>query len=242
MALSVTSLGHEQSLTTRHMAALRERHPKIQFMPASLKILVASVRGGIVHCQQADGSLRILALASTGAINAYGFRIKPSAWKGALPAFRRRPRMMAHHDWAWPIGRWDIRQEVTEEGLMLEGWITAAEPGIQQKVLDGTLEEVSVTFLPLAEEKEDGDVPTVTKAKLYEASLVSLGADPDQWIEPMSQRLIMPRHSPHDSRSEVVAALRATRDALREHRGAVVERVGRSRRMAELVETLAKGV
>lgn len=221
--------------------------PGLRHLGARLLVLPASNDSGKIQLQDGKGRLGVRALVSTASLNAYGFKVLPSAYESALPAFRQRPVMLAYHDMSWPIGRWDQKQEITPDGLLLEGWISEAEPGIQTKVLDGTLAEASVTILPLAEQKIDG-VRVFTKVQLFEASLVPLGADPRTLVEP-TQRMTavapepaVPRVVNHSQDQEVVAGtLHAAREALEAWGGIVQERARRSRRVAEAAEILSRG-
>lgn len=154
-------------------------------LSAPVTVLAASNDNGKVIATGDDGRLRIRALVSTPRVNSYGFRIDPSAWPEAMPEFMQNPVMMAYHNWDMPIGRWD-KWEVTANGLVMEGWISAAEPGMQQKVLDGTVSRVSVGFWPMSEDKDEDDVTVVKKLKLMEASMVPIPADAGTMVEPLA--------------------------------------------------------
>lgn len=167
---------------------LLQQYPTLRFLDAGapLTVLAASNDGGRVIAKSDDGKLRIRSLVSTPRVNSYGFRIDPKAYVGALADFAANPVMLAYHRMDWPVGRWDTAQSVTPEGLVLEGWISASEPGIQEKVLDGTLGRASISFWTLGEEKDDDDVPVVTNLKLFEVSLVPVPADSGTMVEPLA--------------------------------------------------------
>lgn len=166
---------------------LMEEYPGLRVidLAAPVTILAASNDGGKVLAIGDDGRLRIRALVSTPRVNSYGFRIDPSAWPEAMPEFMQNPVMMAFHDWSRPIGRWD-KWEVTQAGLVMEGWISSSEPGMQQKVLDGTVSRVSIGFWPLSEDRDEDETPVVKKVKLMETSLVPIPADAGTMVEPLA--------------------------------------------------------
>lgn len=166
---------------------LQEQYPGLRFLDggAKLTVLAASSEGGKVIAKGDDGKLRIRSLVSTPRVNSYGFRIDPAAYVEAMADFAENPVMLAYHRGDWPVGRWDLSQSVTPEGLVLEGWISAAEPGIQEKVLDGTLGRTSIAFWPLGEEQGEDDVTVITKLRLFEVSLVPIPADSGTTVEPL---------------------------------------------------------
>lgn len=210
--------------------ALAQQFPGLRFLdaPAKLTVLAASSEGGKVIAKGDDGRLRIRSLVSTPRVNSYGFRIAPAAFVEAGPMFAENPVMLAYHRGDWPVGRWDEGWTVTENGLVLEGWISAAEPQIQEKVLDGTLGRTSIAFWPLGEEQDDDDVTVITKLRLFEVSLVPIPADAGTMVEPLKAPepalaapalAVVERERVQDEDHEVVAlgvadACRATLGAL----------------------------
>lgn len=131
--------------------------------------------------------LRIKGLASSGAKNRKGFRIRPSAWGPIVKRLNdkgRMPVMLFNHDDGIPVGRW-TKLTVTDSGLEAEGVV------VDQKYADlcesGVIRELSVRFLPLkAERNEDGVPEVVGIGDLPEISLVSVPADEDAQINTLA--------------------------------------------------------
>jgi HK97 family phage prohead protease len=231
-------------------AQLLAQYPNMKFLDGGepVKVLAAANDGVKLQARTEDGKLRIRALASTPTVNAYGFKIDQRAFVDAIPAFRLNPVMLAYHRMDWPVGRWDLSLSVSPEGFVAQGWVSAAEPAIQEKVLDGTLGRVSVAFLPLAWEEEDGQPMVITKLRLFEISLVPIPADAGTMVEPLadtppaSLETAQPLAQEQDKDEDADVLVLGVADACRVTLG-VMDTIGRASRIAAGLrrETIRKG-
>jgi HK97 family phage prohead protease len=127
------------------------------------------------------GRLPIRILASTEAVNDYGFIVENAALVGALEEFNSNPVILAYHDMKQPIGKGPSR--MTELGLVSDAFVSSGRPDIQTFVLDGTLSGASIAFNVNAQEDGEDNIPRVTKLSLIEISLVPAGANRDAYVE-----------------------------------------------------------
>lgn len=129
-----------------------------------------------------DGKLRIEGYATSGNLNRYGYRIKPSAWVGAFT--RKNPILLFNHDDNRPIGKVTEYEVHDDKGLFVRAEVTDSD--IAQKIDDGVLSEFSVRFRILSAHvvpHENKKILEVTKVDGYEVSVVSIPADPSAQFE-----------------------------------------------------------
>ncbi|MDR1454103.1 MAG: phage protease [Tannerella sp.] len=118
-------------------------------------------------------------------VNTYGFRMLTSG--ADLTEFRKNPVMLLdHNDWNLPIGRWEnIRVE--DGNILADAVFDMKDPRASQvagKVSDGFIRAASIGAWP-PDEVSDGAMlrypgqtgVTVTRWKVREASIVSIGAN-----------------------------------------------------------------
>lgn len=122
-------------------------------------------------------------ILSDESLNRYGYRVLTAGI--ALAAFKKNPVMLyGHNTWRPPIGRWENLR--VENGKLLADAVFDKEDEeakkLEAKVEQGIIKAVSIGFRVL-EHSEENVVrgqrrPTVTKAELYEASLVTVPGNP----------------------------------------------------------------
>jgi len=118
-------------------------------------------------------------------VNTYGFRMLTSG--ANLSEFRRNPVMLYNHDdWSYPIGRWEnIR---IEDGKIMADPVFDLKDDrgrlVSGKVEDNFIRMASIGAWPPEELSDDYSLkypgqtgPTVTKWKVREASIVTIGAN-----------------------------------------------------------------
>lgn len=133
-----------------------------------------------------DGRLWIESRVSTPAKNEYGIVVKPESFVGAMSKWREFPVMLAYHDMNRPVGRWP-EDELSDDGLILRGFVSSAAPDIQQLVRDEVLTATSISFWPKKEEwDEESKTLTILEMELLEVSLVPIPADRGTWVRELS--------------------------------------------------------
>ena len=126
--------------------------------------------------EKADGEFT--AIASSEIEDRQGEIVKQAGWN--LKNFKNNPVLLYMHDHAKPIGKatriW-VDKSGTKPLLKFKGFISDATDelkGYKKLVEDGILNSFSVGFRPL---EIDGN--EITKAELFEISLVSVPANPE---------------------------------------------------------------
>lgn len=131
------------------------------------------------------GRLPVHSLASTPDIDLGREIVLPSAFLSSIDRFAQRPVMLAYHDMAQPAGLWP-GQRISDDGLLLEGFVSGARPDIQQLVIDGVIAGASIGFNRKpggVEWDEDQEVLVFTDLDLWEVSLVPLPMNPSTYVE-----------------------------------------------------------
>lgn len=124
-------------------------------------------------------------VASTEAVNSYGYRVQADGWQ--LERYQANPVVLFGHDTSTPSAVIGSAENVRVEGGTLKARLVlvSAETNpvaeqVRRLFVDGALRAVSVGFraIDVQLEKQDGqDVPVVTKAELFEISVVPVPAD-----------------------------------------------------------------
>jgi HK97 family phage prohead protease len=120
-------------------------------------------------------------------IDSYGDVIKAGAFKKTLQDMQGRIAFCLQHDIRNPIGKILAIKE-DDKGLALEVKISDAEKGIQTKVKEGILKEMSIGYQVINAENatvEGQEVKLLTEIKLFEVSLVTIAANPLALVEEM---------------------------------------------------------
>ena len=120
----------------------------------------------------------IVGIASTEDSDRHGEVIKQDGW--ILDGYKKNPVVLAHHNsWYFPIGKTlDIAVEngkLMFKFVLTEATQEAREAG--QLVKEGILSTFSVGFRALERDPDDRSI--ITKAELYEISLVTIPANPN---------------------------------------------------------------
>lgn len=128
---------------------------------------------------QPEGTIEVLAVAY-GVVDDYGTRFVPGVFNESLE--QRLPTLAWAHSWNEPIGRATAWREA-DEGLYLRLRLDLHDdvPRARQawaQIESGTLDDVSVGFLRLADRTADDGVEEIVKAELDEVSVVLRGAVP----------------------------------------------------------------
>ena len=153
-------------------------------LTAHLTVVPSGNDGKRLKMRDDDGRLHIQGLVSTPDLDLDGEIVEPEAFRSSMPAFAQNPVMLAYHRMDWPVGLWDQKQEISEAGLFLSGWIGGSEVGIQEKVLDGVLKRASVGYFPKRVVwEEDEELWRITDLALFETSLVPIPANPGTFVE-----------------------------------------------------------
>ncbi|MEM6334515.1 MAG: HK97 family phage prohead protease [Planctomycetota bacterium] len=163
---------------------------------------VATSRGSLDWYQIPDGvrgvnqdRRSVDAVMSTPALDRYGERVEPSAYRKRMGSFLAAPRLLFNHDHDKPIGRWeDVR--LSEDGLIGTAIFDSSPEGELRfnQIVEGTLNSFSVAWLTHAwvmrdEQDEDGHTRKVrvfTDVELLECSLVTIPANPEALIRAAS--------------------------------------------------------
>lgn len=136
-------------------------------------------RTGEIRAPQDDGTFEVLAVAYD-VTDDYGTQFRKGVFTESLGD--RLPVIAWAHSWDEPIGRATGFREA-DEGLYLTarldigGSVRRADQALEQ-MRSGTLTDVSVGFMRLADETNDDGVTVITKGELDEVSVVLRGAVP----------------------------------------------------------------
>lgn len=127
------------------------------------------------------GLIAIQGWASTSQLDSYNDIVEPEAFRSSLSEFTERGTMLFMHDWyGVPIGKFNIvRIEV--EGLWVEGYIINTSQGrdVAEALKHSILNALSIGFsIKNYTMDTDTDVRTIHDLKLYEVSIVHVGANP----------------------------------------------------------------
>jgi HK97 family phage prohead protease len=165
---------------------IRQRGPAIPQIVVQGKLKVrpfAAGDGREVKALDEQGRLRIGTLASTPDIDEMGEIVEPTAFASSIEKFGENPMMLAYHDMGQPVGLWDDGQKITKGGLLLDGFVSAGRPDVQQLVLDGVLAHTSIGFFPREVEWDDRlEVMRITDLELIEVSLVPIPANRSTFV------------------------------------------------------------
>jgi len=120
-------------------------------------------------------------------VDSYGDVIKKGAFADTLERRKGRIAFCYQHDIWNPIGKIQSIEE-DEKGLKISVKLSEAEKDIATKIEEGILEEMSIGYRTLSEEKEvinEVEVNALTKIELFEISLVTIAANPLARIDGM---------------------------------------------------------
>ena len=115
-----------------------------------------------------------------GNVDSYGDVINKGAFTKTLMERKDRIAFAYMHDIYNPIGKIQVIEE-QEKGLWIEVKLSAAEKGIQTKVKEGILKELSIGYREINSTDavvEEKPVRHLNEVMLYEVSLVTLAANP----------------------------------------------------------------
>jgi HK97 family phage prohead protease/HK97 family phage major capsid protein len=121
--------------------------------------------------------------ASKPDVDSYKEIVKPDAFNESLPEFMRHPMMLYMHDWyGMPVGM-VTSVEVREEGIWVEFKIFQTTEGRNLIICirEGLIDSLSIGFSVAKdgyEFDEESGIGTITKGRLLEVSVVTLGACP----------------------------------------------------------------
>lgn len=139
------------------------------------------------------GRMPVRILASTEAINSFGFRVRNDAIRAALDEYNENPILLAYHSHEQPVGRG--RAVMTGAGMEYPAlsatnpdgaYISGGRPDIQALVADGTLRGASIAFDVVEDDEGADGIPEVTRLRLIETSVVPAGANPEAFVESLS--------------------------------------------------------
>lgn len=140
------------------------------------------------HKADDNGNLVITGLgAAFDNIDSYNDVIQKGAFAKTLVDRKGRIAFAYQHDLRQPIGK-ILDAKETDGGLWLEVMISASEKGIQTKVKEGILNEMSIGYVTINSRNEtrgEVEVKILTEVKLYEVSLVTVAANPLAVVETM---------------------------------------------------------
>lgn len=146
---------------------------------------------------QEDGAIKVIGVASTGALDDVGERILPDAMKAALPAYMRFGALREMHGLS--AAGSTLKAEVDADGATrIEALVV--DPVAVRKVQMGVYRGFSVGGKVLA--RDPGDRKIITKLKLNEISLVDRPCNPEAVIDMWKADASAP---PAPSNAEVVA-------------------------------------
>jgi len=175
-----------------------KRERRIKRNPKHLKKLVGTVDFQVTKAKEEEGGgekMVIRGLANANVVDRGKERITTDAWQ--LENFMKNPVILVNHGFdimgGLPIGK-AIKVEPSDEGLIIEAEISnsknGAIPMIADLIKDGYLSTFSVGFdlLEGKEEVLDGkEVFTITKAELFEVSIVGVPMNQDSTFTVVSK-------------------------------------------------------
>ena len=122
-----------------------------------------------------------------GNVDSYNDVIEKGAFQKTLIDRGERVAFCYQHDIWNPIGKIEEMRE-DDNGLWIKVKLSAAEKGIQTKVKEGILKEMSIGYRTMSSREEIRDEKTITyltEIKLFEISLVTVAANPLAVVETM---------------------------------------------------------
>ena len=127
---------------------------------------------------QGDGTLKVLGVASSGAVDEADERVSPAAMKAALPAYLRFGALREMHGLS--AAGATLGAEVGEDGLTrIEAHVV--DPVAVKKVRLGVYKGFSIGGRVI--ERDPGDPKLITALRLDEISLVDRPCNPEAVIE-----------------------------------------------------------
>lgn len=121
--------------------------------------------------------LKITGYATTNDKDRHGDIVEASAWKGGLKNYLNNPIILAYHKHDEPIGL-TVELEHDEKGLKITALISKAAGNIYDLIKEGVLRTFSVGFIAKdGEYIREENTFYITKAELYEVSVVSVPAN-----------------------------------------------------------------
>lgn len=127
-----------------------------------------------------EGTIEVLAVAY-GVVDDYGTRFIPGVFNESLE--QRLPTLTFGHNWMDPIGRGTSWREDPNVGLYVTFRVDR-DPDVPRgrqawaQMKSGTLDDVSVGFMRLADRLAEDKVTDITKGELDEVGVVLRGAVP----------------------------------------------------------------
>ena len=154
---------------------------------------------GHAHVRATGKGREVTAVVVTyGVVDDYETVFMPGCFNDSLAV--RMPRMVWAHDWSRPLGRWTDIVENNAKRLVLRGVMSdptkVPDAAMAMELLaDGTIDQVSVGFMPEATQQVKVGGKTVTgftRGRLDEASLVLVGAVPGAEVLSVRGRRVRP--------------------------------------------------
>ena len=149
-----------------------------------MKLAPASNEGGRLKAVDDQGRLWLKAyvINPREIVEAYGIRVAWDAFEKTLDRFRERPRMLAHHDVAQPVGNWP-ETTMARDGFSARGFVSSARPDVQQLTMDGALDVSAGFVVEGAEWNKDLEILDIKQASLFEISLVAIPAMTSSFLD-----------------------------------------------------------
>lgn len=146
-----------------------------------MKEMLRFKNADFLETKEEDGGMYITAYAAMfGNIDSANEIIEQGAFEKTLKERAGRIAFCYQHDTHYPLGRIDEIKE-DEKGLFVRVFVSASEPGIITKIKEKILRELSIGYRVINSKSETRDginVEVLTELKLYEASLVTIAANP----------------------------------------------------------------
>ena len=140
----------------------------------------------IVKEDKVNNKFFVEGYASTAAIDSENDIILPSAWAMDIGDYMKHGAVFGMHAWwEWSIGK-AIDFKIDDNGLWFRDYISEWEGEVRTKIREGILNMMSVGFRIIdshEEVRDEVEVQIITRAKLYEHSIVNVGANPDAFFE-----------------------------------------------------------
>ena len=140
--------------------------------------------------EHGSGALIIEGFANKAVVDRGNDFIDPKAWD--LKNFEKNPVILFNHNSDMVIGK-APKMEPTEQGLMIQARISSSKAPditkIRDLIKEGMLTAFSVGFDPKEEQKDNNGVNQITKAELFEVSVVGVPMNQDSIFEIVSKSL-----------------------------------------------------
>lgn len=151
--------------------------------------------------------------ASTSALDHDGDVVMPSAFAESLPAFIDNGPIYWQHEerfnpTAMPIGK-TVDARIADNGVWIVArWAkTPQADEVRGLVLDGIVGRLSVGFVPRQMRRDASGVNVISKADLFEVSVVALPANPEARIVVAKAHDWLDHHEPLVPRRRVITRI-----------------------------------